>query len=64
MVISDHSAPLTDLTFSPDDSAIFTGSSDGAVYRHTLFANQRDGEVRMCVCACVRISVCVCMYDE
>jgi WD40 repeat protein len=32
MVLTDHSANVTDLAFSPDDTKLFTTSADGSVY--------------------------------
>lgn len=44
MVMNDHSATINDVTFSKDDSYIFTCANDGSVYSWKVFENRRDGE--------------------
>lgn len=44
MILCDHIAPITDLTFLKDDSQIVTSASDGSVYSWKVGAVTRDSE--------------------
>ena len=44
MVITDHTAAITELVFSADDTGIFTSGLDGAVYQYSVGVSTRQGE--------------------
>ena len=44
MILMDHTSPITDITFSHDDTRIYSSSVDGAVYSWKVGATERSSD--------------------